>query len=207
MNARDREDELTLGILENIEGRQDISQRDLARRLGIALGLTNAYLKRCARKGFLKIQQAPANRYLYYLTPKGFAEKSRLTARYFSHSIVFFRRAGHDCRALLLGSKQDGRDRVLLFGVSELAEIAYLRAKELDMEVVGVVDESSRLETFFGRPLFRQIPAVDAYDVCLLTDLTRPHLAYERLVSEIGFEKVLVPRILGIGLEVRAVDG
>jgi len=28
----------------------------------------------------MKIKQAPANRYVYYLTPKGFAEKSRLTA-------------------------------------------------------------------------------------------------------------------------------
>jgi hypothetical protein len=59
--------------------------------LGIALGLVNAYLKRCAKAGLIKIKQAPSSRYSYYLTPKGFVEKSRLTATYLSQSMSFFR--------------------------------------------------------------------------------------------------------------------
>ena len=91
MNNREREESLTLEILAAIEARSDVTQRHLARTMGIALGLTNSYLKRCVRKGLVKIHQAPANRYLYYLTPKGFAEKSRLTARYLSVSFAFYR--------------------------------------------------------------------------------------------------------------------
>ena len=94
MNANKREDSLTLEILETIEKNDKLTQRHLANNLGVALGLANSYMKRCVRKGLIKVHQAPANRFLYYLTPKGFAEKSRLTASYLSSSFDFYRRAG-----------------------------------------------------------------------------------------------------------------
>jgi DNA-binding MarR family transcriptional regulator len=86
MNSKGKENSMTLELLEAIEEKSDVTQRRLARELGVALGLANSYLKRCERKGLVKIHKAPANRYLYYLTPKGFAEKSRLTAEYLSAS-------------------------------------------------------------------------------------------------------------------------
>ncbi len=84
MNTPKREDSITLEILDTIDAKSDSTQRHIAQRTGVALGLANSYLKRCIRKGLIKIQQAPANRYLYYLTPKGLAEKSRLTREYLS---------------------------------------------------------------------------------------------------------------------------
>ena len=65
-----------LELLEAVGQKNDVSQRHLASHMGVALGLANSYLKRCIRKGFIKISEAPANRYLYYLTPTGFAEKA-----------------------------------------------------------------------------------------------------------------------------------
>ena len=77
MNTKaDREEQLVLELLEAVGQKNDVSQRHLARHMGVALGLANSYLKRCIRKGFIKISEAPANRYLYYLTPTGFAEKA-----------------------------------------------------------------------------------------------------------------------------------
>jgi DNA-binding MarR family transcriptional regulator len=73
-----------LGLLAAVERDSALTQRHLARELGIALGLANAYLRRCTKKGLIKMRQAPLNRYAYYLTPRGFAEKSRLTAEYLS---------------------------------------------------------------------------------------------------------------------------
>ena len=93
----------------------------------MALGLANSYLKRCVRKGWVKVQQAPANRYLYYLTPTGFAEKSRLTAEYLSTSLGFYREAGNSCAQLLDQCVANNWQRLLLCGVSDLAEIATLR--------------------------------------------------------------------------------
>ena len=81
------EREITLGVLNAIHENAKVTQRSVANDLGIALGLANAYLKRCAKKGLIKIQQIPANRYAYYLTPKGFAEKTRLTTEYLSRSL------------------------------------------------------------------------------------------------------------------------
>src|SRR5712692_3825163 len=92
---------IILGLLDSVERGGAQSQRRLASELGIALGLVNAYLKRCVRKGLVKVSQAPARRYAYYLTPQGFAEKSRLTVEYLSYSFGFFRQAKADCAALL----------------------------------------------------------------------------------------------------------
>ena len=70
MNAPpDPENARTLEILDIVQRNEQVSQRHLARQLGVALGLANSYLKRCVKKGWVKVQQAPANRYLYYLTP------------------------------------------------------------------------------------------------------------------------------------------
>ena len=88
---------IVLSVLTSIERDSSITQRKLANELGIALGLANAYLRRCVRKGLIKMSQVPLNRYAYYLTPQGFAEKSRLTAEYLAASFNFFRRARGDC--------------------------------------------------------------------------------------------------------------
>ena len=100
--SMDSESEITLGLLNAINENSALTQCSLARDLGIALGLANAYLKRCAKKGLVKIAQVPSNRYAYYLTPKGFSEKSRLTAEYFSQSFKFFRAARVECSGLFL---------------------------------------------------------------------------------------------------------
>src|SRR5881394_1935399 len=91
------DDRILLDLLESLERNGGQGQRRIASELGIALGLVNAYLKRCVKKGLVKISDAPARRYAYYLTPHGFAEKSRLTVQYLSDSFSFFRKAKSDC--------------------------------------------------------------------------------------------------------------
>ena len=88
---------IVLGLLSSVESDGARSQRHIAAELGVALGLVNAYLKRCVKKGLVKVSDVPARRYAYYLTPQGFAEKSRLTVRYLSDSFSFFRLAKSDC--------------------------------------------------------------------------------------------------------------
>ena len=105
---------IVLSVLTSIERDSTITQRKLAGELGIALGLANAYLRRCVRKGLVKMSQVPLNRYAYYLTPQGFAEKSRLTAEYLTVSLDFFRRARGDCVALFGNAKRCGWRRVAL---------------------------------------------------------------------------------------------
>ena len=144
----DGESAITLGLLDAVHQNSSVSQRSLAAELGIALGLTNAYLKRCVRKGLVKVRSAPANRYAYYLTPKGFAEKSQLTARYLSGSFSFYRRARDQCDSLLGASAEAGWQRIALFGVGDLAEVAVLCAMRHHLEVVGIADGRAKINGF-----------------------------------------------------------
>ena len=89
----ERKGEITLKVLNAVHRDDAVTQRNLAKDLGVALGIANAVLKRCVEKGLVKVRHTPARRYAYYLTPQGFSEKSRLTARYLSNSLRFFREA------------------------------------------------------------------------------------------------------------------
>ena len=126
VDGSDGEVSITLGLLEALDQNSQVSQRGLSLELGIALGLTNSYLRRCVRRGWVKVKSVPANRYAYYLTPKGFAEKSRLTASYLSRSLGFYREARNECDALLSNCSDMGWSRIGLYGAGELAEIALL---------------------------------------------------------------------------------
>src|SRR5262245_64470098 len=123
------DDEIVLSVLDVVERDPSVTQRSVARELGIALGLANAYLKRCVRKGLIKVSQVPRRRYAYYLTPQGFAEKSRLTAEYLAHSFAFFRRARAQCGELFATAAAAGQHRLALIGTGELAEVATLVAR------------------------------------------------------------------------------
>jgi DNA-binding MarR family transcriptional regulator len=199
MNTKsDREEQLVLELLDAVGKKKDVSQRHLASHMGVALGLANSYLKRCIRKGFVKITQVPANRYLYYLTPKGFAEKSRLTLKYLHTSLEFYRRAGESCVRLFEQCQTEQRRRVLLAGCSDLAEIATLRAQEHDIEVIGVYDKRAPRERLAGKPVWATVEDCRPFDVCVVTDLESPLSTYRHLCGEIGRKKVLVPDILSL---------
>jgi DNA-binding MarR family transcriptional regulator len=197
MNTLNREDTVTRGILETIDMRSDVSQRHLANNLGVALGLANLYLRRCVRKGLVKIKQAPANRYLYYLTPKGFAEKSRLTAQYLSISFDFYRRAGDSCTKIFRTCVEKNFNRLLLCGVSELAEIASLRTDEHGVRIIGTFDPSSDRHRFVALPVWHRIEEVPDFDACVLTAVNDPMVLYEEVVSKIRDKEILIPDVLG----------
>ena len=190
--------EITLGLLSAVEENSRLTQRSLASELGIALGLTNAYLKRCVRKGLVKINQAPANRYAYYLTPRGFAEKSRLTAQYLSTSFNFFRGARDQCSDLLGTCAANGWRRVVLAGVSDLAEIAILCAAELDTEIIGIVDPDAEASTFAGHRVAPRLKELGPFDVVIVTDFRDPQGAFDRLADALPSDRIMTPRLLNI---------
>lgn len=191
-SKEDRQQALTLEILNEISDRSDVTQRHLAEHLGVALGLANSYLKRCVRKGFVKIQQAPANRYLYYITPQGFAEKSRLTAQYLGYSFDFYRHASAAMLQVANNCKTEGVNRVVFGGVSELAEIASIRFQDSGLELIGTYDPSSMLEKFVDRPVWRELDKVPPFDAAVFTALVPASRLYRQLVEVCGAENVHV---------------
>jgi len=193
---QDREEALTLEILNAIEARSDVTQRHLADRLGVALGLANSYLKRCVRKGLVKITQAPANRYLYYLTPQGFSEKSRLTGQYLSASIDFYRQASASLVDALRQCREAGHERIIFVGVSELAEIAAIRSQDVSLIVLGTYDTMAASNALFGKPVWRRLDAVPPCDGAVLTALSDCAARYAEVLPLLGPTQIVVPGIV-----------
>jgi DNA-binding MarR family transcriptional regulator len=188
--------------LESVERDGAQSQRKLASDLGIALGLVNAYLKRCVKKGLVKIGQAPPRRYAYYLTPHGFAEKSRLTVEYLSSSFSFFRRAREDCSSVLKVARARDWNRIVLVGVSDLAEIATICALEQGVTIVAVMDTKSTSDRFVGTSVVQSLAAVPGgFDALVVTDLQATRESVKSVADGLDADRVLVPALLGIRLD------
>lgn len=150
MNGMDDEARRTLHILEEVSKNHQISQRALSERLGVALGLTNLYLKRLIKKGSIKVKGIPGKRYLYYLTPTGFAEKTTLSLQYMQFSWHFFQGMRNQWREQFHQLGSQGVTRVILCGTGELAELAYLSLRESELQVVAVVDDVRAGSNFCG---------------------------------------------------------
>jgi DNA-binding MarR family transcriptional regulator len=191
-------DRIVLGLLNSV-GQGLTSQRRIAVELGVALGLVNAYLKRCVTKGLVKVSEAPARRYAYYLTPHGFSEKSRLTVEYLSSSFSFFRHAKADCALVFEAAKARNFRNLVLLGESDLAEIAVLSAVESDVSILAIVDEHSTSRSFAGKPVVSRFSDFsDNFDAVVVTSLLNASGLFEQAIALYGVHRVFAPALLGL---------
>ncbi|MFT7525111.1 MAG: DNA-binding MarR family transcriptional regulator [Arenicella sp.] len=195
-NHSDKEQKLTLELLQAIDSRSDISQRHLAQEMGVALGLANSYLKRCVKKGLIKMKTAPANRYLYYLTPHGFAEKARLTGEFLSTSLALFRQSGDVYADVLSVCLANAHHRVLFAGVSDLTEIAYMRSLQCEVDVLGVFQINTDQATFFDLPVCEDLSQFDKFDVVIMTSMEQTNELLELLRLRLDEDRIIVPSLL-----------
>ena len=196
MNSSEDNSEITLGVLNAVEKNSRVTQRDVAKNVGIALGLTNAYLKRCIRKGLIKVQQVPANRYSYYLTPQGFSEKARLTGEYLSQGFQFFRLARSQLLRIFNDCHQRGWKKLAFHGLTDITEIAVLSISDFDLKVLGIVDESSSITEYTGIRVFSKLDDLPSVDAIIITDLGDPRNAIDNAVIKFGVERIFVPELL-----------
>lgn len=138
MTTFDREHELRL--LEEIERTPDTTQSDLAERVGVAIGTVNWYLKRFAKKGYVKMRQLQRRRLRYVITPEGLSEKAKLTASYVEVSMRLYREMRDGARAYLAEVQEAGYDSVHVPGDGDLADVCRLTCME---QGVAVVDEDA----------------------------------------------------------------
>ncbi|HXJ81461.1 MAG TPA: winged helix-turn-helix transcriptional regulator [Candidatus Methylomirabilis sp.] len=203
-----RQGERDLEILTAIEEGLPLTQRALAERLGVALGLTNLYLKRLARKGYIKIVEFPRKpaarkRLRYLLTPRGMAEKSRLTYEHMAYSLNLYRRARRILRHSLGGLADGGAKRIALFGTGEAAEVAYLTLKELGLEPVSVFAPNAAGQ-FLGYPVHALGDLVaEEVDVVIVATFDPP----EPLVLELARRGLPSSRIVTLRQRVAASSG
>lgn len=189
MDLQGQRDLLLLSELDRDGG---ATQRTLALKLGVALGLTNLYLKRLAQKGSIKITPIPRNKTRYVLTPQGLTEKSRLANQYMQYSLSYYRDMRGRLKQMLTCLVGANGHRVAIYGTNELAELAYLSLREMNIDCVGFIDGNSR-KSFLSCP----VSTLDGiagwqFDRVLITDLDHAAACEEQLVrSGVPRENVL----------------
>ena len=127
-----------LRLLSEVQSTPDATQRDLSRRLGIALGLTNALLRNLAQKGYIRATHARWKRWLYALTPAGFSRKIQLTVAYIHRFLDHYQMVRQTLREELEPLNLHAESRVAIWGTSECAELVYLGLKESGIEEIDV---------------------------------------------------------------------
>lgn len=140
----------TLRLLELIHQNGMLTQRELSRRMDIALGLVNLSLKRLIREELIKVKRLSARRVRYLLTPQGMSTKGKLSARYLTDSFAMYRNTRKAFLAFLSGLREQGLKRVVLVGTGPIAEAAFLTLQELKLKLVAVVGEG---DEFLGHPV------------------------------------------------------
>lgn len=167
-------------LLSEIAGEEPLSQREISRRLGIAVGLVNSYLKNLVSKGYVRVKDFPRNRYAYLLTPQGFAEKSRLAYQHLTYFTGLYTVARHDYLELFRRLEADGVREVIFCGVDEVAEIAYLSLRETGIELAGVADAGGAGTLFFGM----SVQSLDALDLATSRPVVLSSLKRSRELGE-----------------------
>jgi DNA-binding MarR family transcriptional regulator len=187
-----------LVLLEELEKNPIISQRELSHRFNIALGVTNACLKKMAQKGWIRVQGLNRRKIGYYLTPKGMTEKAKLTFHLISYTVQYYsdlkKRIGHK----FLEMEREGLERIVFYGVSDEMEVAFITLQGVNLRLVGIVedDEKFRSQILFGYELERvsQIKELKPNGV-LITSLTDIEKKRERIRTIFGQERVRVSDI------------
>ena len=157
-------------LLEEISKGSALTQRDLSKTLGVALGLINSYVKNLISKGYITVSKIPKKRYQYYLTPSGFAEKTRLTFQHFQNFTNLYKVARRDFHDFFNQIQNSEIKEVVFCGVDEVTEIAFLSLKETNLKLTGVIDDQEEGKLFFRQEI-RAIKEIGniPYDIVVIT--------------------------------------
>ncbi len=184
-----------LELLQELEKNPIISQRELSHKFGIALGVTNACLKRMVRRGWIRITGFNHHKIGYYLTPRGFAEKAKLTLHLVSWTVQHYSALKDLIGRRLLEMQNKGIERIVFYGVSDEMEVAYVTLQGVNLKLVGIVEDEDRVsqKELFGFEVkdLSQIGVLQP-DAVLITSLYNQEERIERLKSFIDLQRVQV---------------
>jgi predicted transcriptional regulator len=182
--SENQDDYKSLLLLDEISKGDPLSQRHLSKKFNIALGLVNSYIKNLVSKGYITIKAIPSKRYAYYLTPKGFTEKTRLTYQLLQDYTNLYRNARRDFKKLFSDLYVKGTRKVIFAGVDEVTEIAFLSLHEVDIELAGVVDDDKTGKSFFKTVVvpFNEINSLEC-DRAIITTFVKKDSVYQKLLD------------------------
>lgn len=179
-----------LTVLEAVAEDERITQRTLADKLGVALGLANLYLKRMVRKGYIKCVNVQSNRIIYLITPQGISEKARLTYEFLEYSFHLYRQIRQDLRRVIQTAVESGQTRIAIYGTGEFAELAYLALRESGLDPVAVFNGTGDVQflTMAVKPIeeHRDVP----FDLLILATHDGERLKRSLMAQDIPSQKI-----------------
>ncbi len=166
-----------------------ITQKDLSVKLKVSVGFVNALIKKMLRKGHIKAQQVPYKRFIYYLTPKGFVEKSKIVSDYFNSSLSFFRVIRDEFTSIF---KEQKGYSFILFGISEITEICILSALENNIKITCLVDKNTKIKKFLGIKVFKDVNKLRPNEKLIITDYSPDNLIlFKKLTKKYGDNRIV----------------
>jgi len=133
-----------LEILKHVEETPQLTNRIAAEKLGCSIKLAHEVLKKMASRGLFHINKVHSRRWDYFLTPKGIAEKARLTMGFLDFSMHFYHEARKLSSQVCSDLAKSGVKKISFLGAGDLAEIVYLGVKEWGLEIEAVYDDDKK---------------------------------------------------------------
>lgn len=162
-----------LQILTEVSREHPVTQREMAKSLGIALGLANTYLKRLVRKGHIMVRTMPGNRIIYNLTPKGISEKASLTYEYMKFSFEYYKNIRVKFKEAFQEMEGKKLRNVIFYGAGEVAEIAYISLNGINLGLLYLVDDYKHGAKFFDKHIYPKEKLIqDDFDRVIITAFT-----------------------------------
>ena len=184
-----------LDFLSSLEEGKEVTQKSISNHISVSIGFVNALIKKFLTKGIIKVQQAPYKRYIYYLTPEGFSEKSKLVLEYITDSLSLFRSLRKELNTIFSYNK---KIKFVLYGMSEISEIAILSANEVGSEIIGIVEPNFNKKKIFNVPVLKKIPANLMNKKILICCTKDAQKVYFSLLQQIPEDKIVVVKSLFI---------
>jgi hypothetical protein len=181
MTSLEKNQLLELEILKHVEQSPRLNNRMAASKLGCSVKLSHELLAKMVGRGLLHVKKLHSRRWDYFLTPKGMAEKARLTLEFLEFSMQFYKEARKASSSLCRNLAEKGITKVSFIGAGDLAEIVYLGVKEWNLDLQEIYDDDN--EHFLGHQV-KSLSELDSSEaealiVCLYNrkyPMTGPYL-------------------------------
>tara|TARA_Y100001960_G_scaffold310511_1_gene370079 strand:- start:659 stop:1288 length:630 start_codon:yes stop_codon:yes gene_type:complete len=139
-----------LRALEEIEENPELTQRQLSRKMGVALGVGNLLLKNLAKKGYIKVTHLSWKRWIYVVTPKGMTRKVNLTLAYIDSFLGHYKKVKKILKENLNSLTLNKESKVAIIGTGELAELAYLALLDIGVDEIDMYGDDDDKPVFLG---------------------------------------------------------
>lgn len=192
MTIADNRSKAELDLITALEEDHQVSQTKLAKQVGIAVGLVNILMKSAVKRGVIKMQQIPARRYAYYLTPKGFAEKAKLVARYLDSSLNLYRKLRVQYRDIFNGLEAKGIREVMLVGDVDIAELAIMASFDSKITITNLINEETNKNHIGSTPVNNKLDE-EFNGFVVICDARAPQACFDNLAQCINPKQIFYP--------------